>query len=107
MRTLRANCRTSQRPNPAEESRLTLDPSGRSALLDEPGVVDDEDTAVLAKRVGNIVAGAQLLERTPDAMQELDMALELFGPMRLRHEVTPYLQRSYYASARGDRAWRA
>ena len=88
-------------PSPMREllSHVALDGGARGA----GGITLDAIAgSLLAKRVGNIVAGAPLLERTPDAMQELDMALELFGPMRLRHEVTPYLRRSYYASARGD-----
>ena len=88
-------------PSPMREllSHVALDGGARGA----GGITLDAIAgSPLAKRVGNIVAGAPLLERTPDAMQELDMALELFGPMRLRHEVTPYLRRSYYASARGD-----
>src|SRR5690242_16522593 len=63
-------------PSPMREllSHVALDGAAGSITLDAIA------GSPLARRVGNIVASAPLLERTPDAMVELDMALELFDP---------------------------
>ena len=53
-------------------------------------------------RLGNMMADAAVLARAPEDEAEIRMALDLFEPMRLAHLVTPYLQWSYYLSARGD-----
>ncbi|MEQ1951496.1 PAS domain S-box protein [Mesorhizobium sp. CN2-181] len=50
-------------------------------------------------RSGNVLAVPSRLERARP--RELDMALALFEPMRLTHQVTPYLRWSYYFSASG------
>jgi PAS domain S-box-containing protein len=56
----------------------------------------------LAGRLGNVLGTPPLLERAGEDAAEVDMALDLFEPMRLRHLATSYLQWSYYFSARGD-----
>ena len=55
-----------------------------------------------ALRVGNILAMPDLLQRPAAQSRELDMALELFAPMRHGHVAAPQLRWSYYLSASGD-----
>ena len=55
-----------------------------------------------AIRVGNILAMPDLLQRPAAQSRELDMALELFAPMRHGHVAAPQLRWSYYLSASGD-----
>jgi hypothetical protein len=56
----------------------------------------------LASRLGQVFGTPALLDRPPEAAAELDAALDLFEPMRLRHQATPRLTLSYYFSARRD-----
>ncbi|MFI0847990.1 PAS domain S-box protein [Mesorhizobium sp. IMUNJ 23232] len=50
-------------------------------------------------RLGTLLAAPSRLGRAEP--HELDMALALFEPMRLTHQVSPYLRWSYYFSASG------
>jgi PAS domain S-box-containing protein len=64
--------------------------------------LDDFAATPTASRIGNVLGDLSLLERSPSAMVELDLALDMFAPMRLAHLAAPQLRWSYYLSAQGD-----
>jgi PAS domain S-box-containing protein len=88
---------------PQRESPLRRELGARAHGNGIVGVhLDELANTPIAVRIGNVLGDQPLLERSPEAMFELDQALDLFAPMRLAHLAAPQLRWSYYLSAQGD-----
>lgn len=86
------------RPRPG--LRALLGPSSPPGSDTPDGLtLDHMNTGPAAGTVGNVFVAR---DRTNDGVEgEIAMAIALFEPMRLAHEVSPYLRWSYYFSASG------
>ncbi len=88
---------------PQPESPLRRELGEREHANGVVGVhLDGLEGTAVAGRTGNVLGDPSLLRRPPEAMAELDQALDMFAPMRLAHIAAPQLQWSYYLSAQGD-----